>query len=63
MPVPKQVIDNSAISQLKRTAKTQRARRKRREKKDFTSSTGKVRIVHLGIGVVGISEMSGVQPI
>jgi hypothetical protein len=37
--------------------------REGREEKEFTSSTGKVRIAHLGIGVVRISEMSGVQPI
>jgi len=31
-PVPKKVIENGAISQLKRTPKTPRARRKRRER-------------------------------
>ena len=63
MPVPKQVIENGARSQLKRTAKTRRARRKIREEKELTSSTGKVRIAYLAIGVVRRSEMSGVQPI
>ena len=40
-----------------------RVGREGREEKEFTSSMGKVRIAHLGIGVVRISEMYGVQPI
>jgi hypothetical protein len=46
-----------------KTKPRRREGREGREEKEFTSLTGKVRNAHLRIGVVWISEMSGVQPI
>ncbi|UNU24814.1 hypothetical protein D0A37_14115 [Microcoleus vaginatus HSN003] len=57
LPVSKQVIENGAISQLKRTAKTPRARRKRRERV-YKFLRVRCASAHLQIRVVGISEIS-----